>query len=419
MLKVCIISDYLPRYHKIWSGAELISVSLADMLKDKRCRVFFITTPFDFKVSDFKYEIHPVHTPLKKLGTLSRNFPLDIVAIRGIYRILKRERPDIVHINSKYLYLSALIAALCLGIPRVVTVPDYFIFCPTTFIRRPNKENCLSYHGANCYKCISILSEGYLNRIIKNLPNIFLKLILYLRAREFNYFNSKVNTFIALSNFSRQRLIEYGINPGKIQILYHYKLSELKETREDTKNPAVLFVGWLSEENGVDILIDAFLEVIKTNKMTRLYLVGTGKEKFVAQLKAKIIKYAASDNILFLGKKENSETISIISSCDLVVVPHQWPKEFGPVILLEALAMGKPVIASKIGATEEYLKENDTGFLIEDYRNPSAFSAKIDYLLKNPQIATEMGKRGKVSVSFLFNDFVSEKIFELYKSLIN
>ena len=126
-MKVAIISDYLPKYHRIWSGAEIIAVTLSEMLKNKGCDVFFLTVPFDFSVQDDTNRVIPIKTPLKRLGTVSRNFPVDIGAIINIYKFLKHEKPDIVHINAKYLFLPTMIACRILKIPTLFTVPDYFI----------------------------------------------------------------------------------------------------------------------------------------------------------------------------------------------------------------------------------------------------------------------------------------------------
>lgn len=417
-MKVAIISDYLPQYHKIWSGAELIAVTLSDMLKTKGYEVFFLTTPFDFTIQNDGNEIYPINTPLKRLGTLSRNFPIDICAIRNIYKILKEKKPDIVHINAKYLFLPTLIACLRLKIPTVFTVPDYFIFCPTTFIRRPDGSSCTGYHGKNCYECLSVLSEGSFKKIVGFTPSFFIKYLLVLRAKEFDYFLKKVSAYVVLSNISKNRLVNYGIPSEKVRLIYHYKLATLKETKENIGTPSAVFVGWLSEENGIDILIKAFGFVAKKIKEAKLYLVGTGRDNFITNIKTDIALLNIVDNVIFLGKRENGEALSIISKCDLAVVPHQWPKEFGPIILLEALALGKPVITSRIGATTEFVSDGENGFLITDHTNPQAFADRLLQLLSDTNLAKKMGRKSIESVSFLYDDSSSRKIIELYQRLV-
>ncbi|MFH1370991.1 MAG: glycosyltransferase family 4 protein [Planctomycetota bacterium] len=416
ILKVCIISDYLPGYHRIWSGAELIAVSLAEMLKASQCEVFFVTVPFEITPSGSgEFEVFPVWTPLRRLGAIARNFPIDVIAVWQIAGLLRKKKPDVVHINAKYLYLPAVLACSILGIPVVFTVPDYFIICPTTFIRKPDGSACKTYHSADCFSCLSVLGDGALKKCAIMTPKFVAQRVLALRMRIFNRCNRKIDHFIALSDCSRQRLVNYGIPDNKVSVVYHYKLTNIEADSQEIVSPSVVFAGWLSEENGVDILVDAFLESLKAVPDAKLYLIGTGKEKFICRLKVRIAEHHAETSVVFLGKKSNPQVLNAISKCDSVVVAHQWPKEFGPVILLEALAMGKPVITSKIGATEEYVRDGETGFLISDHANPHAFSEKITFLLKDPRTARQMGRKGRQTAAFIFDGSAARKMINLYR----
>ncbi|MFH1716072.1 MAG: glycosyltransferase family 4 protein [Planctomycetota bacterium] len=417
-MKVCIVTDYLPKYHKLWSGAELIAVTLGQMLRSSGCEVFFLTTPWDFPHADNHTTIYPVNTLAKRLGALARNFPIDILAFRDICRRLRETRPDVVHINAKYLFLPTVRACLRLKIPVVFTVPDYFIFCPTTFIRRPDGSSCTAYHGARCCDCLDILSNGPVKKLVRYVPKFILKTLLALRARQFNRLLPKLSAYVTLTNISRNRLVEYGIPGEKIRVIYHYKLASPGPTDVKVVRPAAVFAGWLSEENGTDILVEAFARTAKTVGRANLYLIGTGAGWFEDKIKRRIADCGITDRVIFLGKKENPEVLSIISQCDVVVVPHQWPKEFGPVILLEALAMGKPVVTSRIGATEEFVEDGENGLLVSDYNRPEAFAEKLTVLLSSPDIAKRMGEKGGKSLAFLKDDSTAREMIELYQMLV-
>lgn len=417
-MNAAIISDYLPEYHQQWSGAELIATSLAEMLKEGGWRPFFVTTPFDFAPRQPAGHVRPVGTPLKRLGTLSRNFPLDLAALLNVRAVLKEERADIVHINAKYLFLPALIAAMELDIPAVFTVPDYFIFCPTTFLRHPDGSACDSHNGGGCRQCLSVLGDGALGRLARRVPGRLAGALLSLRAAEFRYFLKKVSLFIALSETSKKRLVDSGIPDGKVRVVYHYQMSEPGKTREAVESPAAVFVGWLSEENGTGILIDAFAEVVAERRDARLYLVGEGGEDYVAALKRKAAGLGMADSVFFLGRKDNEEALAIVSACDVVVVPHQWPKEFGPIILVEALALGKPVVTSGIGAPWEFVSDGDNGFIVGDYSNPTAFAGKIRALFDDQRMAARMGAQARKSAAFLSSARTSAELSSLYRELI-
>jgi glycosyltransferase involved in cell wall biosynthesis len=262
------------------------------------------------------------------------------------------------------------------------------------------------------------MKEGIVKKIVTRIPVFVLKIFFIARKFVFNYFNKKVDTYIALAHASRKRLIEYGIPADRVRVVYHYFLSPLKETSEQIDPVSAIFIGWLSVENGTNVLVDAFIRVLQDMPQAKLYLIGTGKEPFVAGLRTKVAENNAQKSIIFLGKKENAEALSILKKCGVVVVPHQWPKEFGPVVLIEATALDKPVITGKIGATDEFVSDTVNGFLVEDYKNPAAFAEKIKYLLSNPQIAREMGKKGRDKVGFVFDNSSAEELMGVYKGLI-
>ena len=417
-MKVAIVSDHLPGYHKIWSGAELIAVTLHDMLKKTGAEAFFITSTFDANENRQYSNVFEVKTPLKKYEVVLGNFPVDLKAIADLRRILKEQKPDIVHINGKYLYLPSIIVCSILKIPFVYTVADYFLFCPRTFIRKPDGSRCEHYHGPECLECLSEMKEGSVKEIVSRVPAPLLKIFFQIRKALFNHYNQKVKTYVALSETSKNRLIEYGIPPDKVRVIYHYFLKELKETKEKIDPTSAIFIGWLSVENGIHVLVEAFIKVLKDLPEAKLYLIGTGKDKFVAGLKEKINSSNAQDNILFLGKKENAEALSIMEKCGVVVVPHQWPKEFGPIVLIEAAALGKPVVTGRIGATHEFVSDKSNGFLVDSYWDPSAFAEKIHFLLSNPETAREMGRKGKDNVKFVFDNSYADELIRLYNSLI-
>ncbi|MDP2689545.1 MAG: glycosyltransferase family 4 protein, partial [Deltaproteobacteria bacterium] len=342
---------------------------------------------------------------------------VDIGAILDVHRVLKKKSPDIVHINAKYLFLPTVIACSRLGIPMVFTVPDYFIFCPTTFIRKPDGSDCKSYHGKDCHKCLSVLGDGFLKRVMGSMPGALMRGLLALRAKEFDYFLKKLSAYVVLSESSRKRLVDYGIPQDKVKLIYHYRLAAPRETREAITNPSAVFVGWLTEENGTDILVRAFIKARKAVPEARLYLVGTGKDGFVEKLRKEIAGAGVEGRVVFLGKKENCEALSIISKCDVTVVPHQWPKEFGPVILIEALALGKPVVASRTGATDEFIVDGENGFLVDDYRNPDAFAEKLVRLLGGAAPAKKAAAASD-RVAFIRDGSSSRKMNDLYRALL-
>lgn len=416
-MKICIVSDYHPAFHKTWSGAELIAVTLSDMLLDAGHQPFFLTTSFDVAGSTCRYPVYSVRTPLRRFGPISRNFPVDLAALFGVFHRLRKEKPSVVHINAKHLFLSSIIACRLLRIPVVFTVPDYFMFCPTTFVRRPDGQECVRYHGSACIDCLPVLSGNTFKRVVRMVPRALLKFLLFMRAKEFDFFLKRVTSFVVLSSMSRARLMRRGIPERKVKLIYHYRLGAPAAANSQVRNPSAVFVGWLSEENGTDILMKAFALVVKDVPDAALYLVGTGKDEFLRKIRRYAVDAGISGNVVFTGKLDNPEALSVVARSDVTVVPHQWAKEFGPIIVLEALALGKPVITSRIGATEEFIDNGQSGFLVSDHNDPGAFADKIGQCFRDPEKAKAMGRCGKDKVRFLFDGSAVREMIALYTDI--
>ncbi|MEK7071778.1 MAG: glycosyltransferase, partial [Patescibacteria group bacterium] len=148
----------------------------------------------------------------------------------------------------------------------------------------------------------------------------------------------------------------------------------------------------------------------------KFMIIGTGNEQDKARIEKMVENLGIQDRINFLGQKKNEEVLELVSKSEIVVVPEQWPSDFGPLILVEAMALGKTVVASKVGAIPEFIKDGINGFLAE-HNQPDKFAEKIISLLKNKSEAQSMGERAKESVKFFLNSGQSEKIFELYEKI--
>ena len=102
-----------------------------------------------------------------------------------------------------------------------------------------------------------------------------------------------------------------------------------------------------------------------------------------------------------------------MKNCYCFVLPSL--SEGLPRVLIEAQALGKPVIATRVGGIPELISENENGFLVEP-KNSEQLAGKIKRLLENPQLSREMGERGK---QFARDNFSNKKYIENYISMIN
>ena len=102
----------------------------------------------------------------------------------------------------------------------------------------------------------------------------------------------------------------------------------------------------------------------------------------------------------------------------MVVVCEQWFSDFGPVILVEAMKLARPVVAGSIGAIPEFIEDKRTGLLAQ-YNNPEDYTEKINWLLDNKKEAALIGQRARTSVAGLTEESFKKRITEIYRNLAN
>lgn len=134
----------------------------------------------------------------------------------------------------------------------------------------------------------------------------------------------------------------------------------------------LLFIGNLVRVKGTDILIDAFRIISDTFTDIELFVIGDGAEK--ENLMNQATRLGIENKIHFLGSRDRNAVCLYINAADIVVVPSR--NEGRSVVVLEALACGKPVVASRVGGIPETIIDDNLGILI-DKEDPAALASGI------------------------------------------
>jgi glycosyltransferase involved in cell wall biosynthesis len=206
----------------------------------------------------------------------------------------------------------------------------------------------------------------------------------------------KVDAFICLTGFFKQKIMETGVPEGKIFIRPNFidapsldlQSTDISATDIQPKgngNGYALFLGRLSNEKGLWTLIRAFEQLPEVE----LKIVGTGP------LEQDLRKYVGDKglrNIDLVGFKSGDEKWRLIRNCQFAVVSSEWYENF-PIVVLEYFAGAKPVIASRIGGLPYIVEEGKTGSLFEA-GTPGDLADKVRRLRANPA-AEAMGRQGR------------------------
>jgi len=297
-----------------------------------------------------------------KLKTAGRYLYNKQVA-RELDKKIKEFKPDIAHVHLIFGTLSGSVLTTLKkhGVPVVMTLHDYRLICSANAM--------LDRHGKVCEKC---RGSRYYNSLIHRCSegNFFFSGVIMLEAYLRKWFFKPVNyidRFIFVSEFARDKHIGFDNRyAGKSSLLYN--MAEEKPETAPARGDYLLYFGRLSKEKGLLTLLDAVKELD-----VKLLIAGSGSqenelrkiihERSESFAERSEVIHPSAARIILLGYRTGSALESLIRHCSFVVLPSEW-YENNPMSVVESFALGKPVIASRIGGIPE-LVTAETGFLFE------------------------------------------------------
>ena len=162
--------------------------------------------------------------------------------------------------------------------------------------------------------------------------------------------------------------------------------------------PTLLCFGRVVNEKGFDLAVEAVSILSKKYPDIKLIIAGNGPAKDdLIQLTEKL---GIQKNVDFLGWVNPDEIPNIINRSSIVIVPSRWKEAFG-LVALQAMQLGRPVIAANSGGLPEIIKHNSNGILVEK-ENPEAIVNAVIYLIENKEKAEYLGLKGKETVHTKF-----------------
>jgi len=341
--------------------------------------------------------------PLRQL-TLACNILYSIEAKRKIRKLLKIDKPDIVHLNNFAHQISPSILDVFAEhrIPVVMTMRDYKLVCPSYAMLTPDGRQCEKCKNAKFYQCFlnKCVKDSYLKSFLNTLEMYFHRWI---------HIYDKIDTFISPSEFLKNKVREMGLKAKVVCLPNFIEINEFIPQFEPRGNRIVYF-GRLSREKGICTLIEA-MKGLECD----LVVIGAGPLK--SNLMSKV-KKERLDNIHFLGYKTGFELKSEIQNSIAVVLPSEC-YENNPRTVMESFALGKPVIGSRIGGIPELIHDGETGFTY-NAGDAADLRSKIELLLGDPILTIKMGKRARKFVEDNLNsEDHYQKLMKIYQSAID
>lgn len=154
--------------------------------------------------------------------------------------------------------------------------------------------------------------------------------------------------------------------------------------------PIFLLLGRLTSEKGFATAVEAFILLKKKGSLARLWIAGAGEERL--SLEQLVNAAGLQGEVRWLGEVKRDEVPQLISQATCVLVPSYF-ETFG-LVILEAMQMERPVIASRVGGIPEVLLAPETGLLVPP-RDPAALAEAMEQLLAQPERMVQMGIAGR------------------------
>jgi glycosyltransferase involved in cell wall biosynthesis len=421
MKKLTIL--HVNKYHYIKGGSEVVYFQTARVLSDHgHTNLFFsMHHPENQPCETSEYFVPQIDfTDLKGIREVVHGSARILYyrkAKKLLSKLLDRHHVDIAHLHNVHHQISPSILHELKqrGIPVVITLHDYKMVC-TSYNLLVEERPCEVCVRGNYYKAI-------LHRCVKDsfLKSTLAALEMYLHHRIMDIYGN-ARLFIAPSIFLRDKLIEMGFQknivylPNFVDITRFNEINEnMKETESDEKT--FVYFGRLTQGKGLVTLLEAANLFLQNNNKDKIVVKIIGDGSLNEELR-EVARLSSISNVRFLGYIKGDRLYHEIKKSVAVVIPSEW-YENNPMAVIEAFALSKPVIGSRIAGIPELVKDNYSGLTFHT-RDANDLYAKMKFMVENPDKTNEMGKNANLFVrETLDAEKYYKKLMNIYNSVLS
>ncbi|MFH1623647.1 MAG: glycosyltransferase family 4 protein [Pseudomonadota bacterium] len=329
------------------------------------------------KAKDRGVKVVPMPSLVRRIDPLR-----DLRSFFSLWRLMIREKPFIVHTHTSKPGILGRWAAKMAGVPIVVHTPHGHVF--------------YGHYGPVASRFFLVIER---------------------------FTASITDRMVALTEGERKDYIAFSVcDPDKIATIHSGveidRYMTAKVNAEDKKKSLGLgpkglvvgTVGWLLPIKGPTYLLKAMAQVWQSHPEIKLVFVGKGELE--DELRTEAFRMGVPEKVIFLGWRDDIP--EIMQVLDILVLPSL--NEGMGRVLLEAMAAGKPIVASNVGGIPDLVKDGHNGFLVNS-GDANGLSSAIRKLIIDKKMRDEMGSRGRAMVKDYSVEKMVEKIDTLYSSL--
>ncbi len=313
---------------------------------------------------------------------------LDVVALARLVRLFRRYQVGLIHAHSPRAAFLGRVAAGLLGLPIIVTVhvPAY------EYVSGPG---------------LCSRSKRWLYRHVERILNHAL-------TDHLIYVSSRIGRQAVeggLAPPSRMSIIENGIDVSPFAECKHGRRIR-EELGASLQTIVLCCIGRLTEQKGVDILLEAFRLLEPSKRNLHLWLIGDGPQR--AALEAQARQFGLDTAVQFLGFR--NDVPDLLLAADVFVLPSRY--EAMPVSVLEAMAAGLPCVVTDVGDNAVLVEDGVSGRVVPP-QDPAALAAALEQLLVDAELRRAMGNTGRRRARHYSADWMVARTLAVYERVLN
>ena len=295
-------------------------------------------------------------------------------------------RPAVAHVHNFWLRMSPSVHAACrdAGVPTVQSLHNYRIACVNAVLLRKGSgcESCLGkvpWRGAvhRCYRNSFWASAAVAGMIVAN------------RVRQ--TWTREAGAFVTPSDHTRGKLLASGLPPERTFVKPNCVDDPGDPVSAPSTSDYAVFVGRLSREKGVDVLLRAWV-LSKLGAYRRLVIVGDGPERVELERLAGGLGLSFPA-VTFTGGLAPEAAQKLVKNSRVLIAPSIWYETFG-LVVIEAFSHGRPVIASRVGALAELVNHGSDGLSTRPM-DVTELSGALDQILGNARLTDTLGDNAR------------------------
>jgi glycosyltransferase involved in cell wall biosynthesis len=404
-IKIVIVA-YIPEdleRDKI-GGPSFAALAIAQALaKDDHFEVHFVSHSL-FKSSVQNYNNVTIHRiPLPKISIVPRRIKFIPLLIKKINEL----KPDIIHVHDAHYYLAARKASY----PIVVTAHGLRLLYHDIFLLFKSNQSVAWFINILWLNFIYLfISSPMMAGLKQRIINIYATDIIFLMLR-------KAQHIIAVSKYVESK-IRY-LTKGEIFTIDNALEKIYFNITFPTAAKQLLFAAAdiTKRRKGLLLTLKAF-NIIKANIPDVILHVagGISDKNYLNTIKRYLKRNGIEKGVVFLGQLSPNRLAQEYADCSLFLSSSKF--ETFSLVIAQALAAGRPVIATKSGGPQSLIDEGETGFLVE-YNDIEKFAEKVIWLLNNDEARSQMGKNAKqVARERFAQEVVVEKTKKVYRYVL-